>query len=64
MRSNRVRRVPIVRDGGRITGIVSLNDIALEASRERSRGVQRVTAGEVLETLAVICEHPGSTAHA
>ena len=67
MRSSRVRRVPIVQDGGRVAGIVSINDLALEASRERGngsgKGHPRVTVTEVMETFASICEHQGPSAH-
>jgi CBS domain-containing protein len=52
MKERKVRRVPIVDAEGRLQGIVSMNDIVLAAD-----GIRRPTAGQIVETLAAICEH-------
>jgi CBS-domain-containing membrane protein len=58
MRENEVRRLPVVDDNGRIQGILSLNDIAREAQRERAAGKPGdVSDVQVAETLADVC-HP------
>lgn len=57
MRTNRVRRLPVLDDEGRLVGILSLNDLALEAARERSAGRHEVELDEVGGTLAEICRH-------
>jgi CBS domain-containing protein len=60
MRTNRVRRIPVVDERGQLKGIVSLNDLAREAERERTmRTAPQVTLSEVAETLASVCEHRG-----
>ncbi len=56
MRSRRVRRLPVVDLGGRLVGLISLNDIAREAVRERTRKNPDVTPEEVGTTLAAICQ--------
>ena len=52
MASAQVRRLPVV-DGGRLVGVVSLNDIARAADGRR----QAPNAQEVGRTLAAICRH-------
>jgi CBS domain-containing protein len=56
MTAHRVRRLPVVDAQNRLVGILSLNDIAREAARERSRVGREVTDAEVGETLSVVCE--------
>ena len=55
MRTNQVRRLPVVNEEGRLVGIVSLNDIASEAEPQRGRKKREVTFAEVGETLKAIC---------
>jgi CBS-domain-containing membrane protein len=55
MRDNQVHRLPVVDAGGRIVGIVSLNDLAQEASRETLARKRAISFGEVGETLAAVC---------
>lgn len=55
MRLNQVRRLPVVEEDGSLVGILSLNDIAREAARQRGNAQKRVTDTEVGETLAAIC---------
>lgn len=64
MRENQIRRLPVIDDGGRLFGILSLSDIALEAERERRsrRGSQEVKSEEVAVTLAAICAPHGPAA--
>ncbi|MEW6268030.1 MAG: CBS domain-containing protein [Thermodesulfobacteriota bacterium] len=56
MRTNKVRRLPVVDSEEHLVGILSLNDIAREFKREQRSGAHDVAAGEVAETLACICE--------
>lgn len=57
MRDNRVRRLPVIDRNERLVGILSLNDIALEAQREAATGKRAEVTGEaVSETLASICQ--------
>jgi CBS-domain-containing membrane protein len=57
MQAQRVRRLPVVDAAGKLTGLLSLNDLAREAARERAtRGRKELSDAEVSETLAAICE--------
>jgi CBS domain-containing protein len=65
MQENKVHRVPVVTSEGKLVGIVSLSDLAREAERERSAGVQRqVSSEEVAETVGAIRQpRDHATAH-
>jgi CBS domain-containing protein len=52
MRNYRVRRLPVVDDGGRVIGLLSLSDLSRRAAAKDS-AVQPI---EVIATLAAICE--------
>lgn len=54
MRKHRVRRLPVVDADQRLAGIVSINDLAINASSTLPDGVP---AQELLETLQAICAH-------
>ena len=54
MRKHRVRRLPVLDSERRLTGIVSINDLAINASATLPDGVP---AQELLETLQAICAH-------
>lgn len=64
MREHRIRRVPVIDEGDRVTGILSLNDIVLATPQGGGNG-GGVRAGkqadvrpdEVLTTFATICQH-------
>jgi CBS domain-containing protein len=60
MRQHQVRRLPVVDGGQRLLGILSLNDIALVAAEESTRG-QRERVEEVGTTLAAISRHRPTT---
>lgn len=56
MRSNRIRRLPVVDADRHLVGILSLDDIAREAAHERKgKGRAEITTEEVCDTLAAIC---------
>ena len=63
MREGQVRRVPVIDNDGRPTGIVSMNDLARLAATTRTNTVDR----EFVKTLAVVSEpranghHTGTT---
>lgn len=57
MRARQVRRLPVIDDQGRLVGILSLNDIAIEAAREREYKQRDVSVDEVTLTLAAVCAH-------
>jgi CBS domain-containing protein len=56
MRASQIRRLPVVDAEEHVVGILSLNDIAREFSRERRIGRGAVAAEEIAETLAAVCQ--------
>jgi CBS domain-containing protein len=57
MRTNRIRRLPVIDADGHLVGILSLDVIAREAARKRKgKGRVEITAKEVCDTLAGVCE--------
>ena len=56
MRDKTVRRLPVIDNDGRLVGLLSLNDIAREAARQRRNGKKEVSDAEVGETLSALCE--------
>ena len=52
--ARQVRRLPVIDGGGRVVGILSLNDIARQAATERSKSRHEVTDAEVGAVLAAI----------
>lgn len=56
MREHRVRRLPVLDDEGRLLGIVSLNDLALEAAVAKG-GAAEKRQREIARTLTEISRH-------
>lgn len=57
MHGEEVWRLPVVDDARRISGLISLGDVARELHRERAFGARwEVGAEDLSETLAAICE--------
>ena len=57
MRDNKIRRVPVCDAAGKLVGVVSLSDIALESERERRAGKDRlIRSTEVAEILAMVSQ--------
>src|SRR5262249_10425029 len=57
MKEIRVHRLPVVAAHGRLAGILSLNDLAIEARKEARGGGRELKPDEVADTLSAICEH-------
>jgi predicted transcriptional regulator len=60
MSERQIRRIPIISAEGRLLGIVSLADLVREAGPRSARAPSRITESEIRNTLAAICERPGS----
>jgi CBS domain-containing protein len=58
MGAAQVRRVPVMDDERHLLGIISLNDIALEAARVASDGTHDLSLVDVALTLSEIGRHP------
>lgn len=57
MRQFQVRRLPVVDATGKLVGIVSMNDLAIEAAQEKGTRRHDVRLNDVALTLAGICQH-------
>lgn len=57
MREFQVRRLPVIDAAGKLAGIVSMNDIAIEAAQEKGTRRHEVRLNDVALTLAGICQH-------
>jgi CBS domain-containing protein len=60
MRQYQLRRLPVTDSTGYLIGLLSLNDLALEALRERGPVRNSLELSDVAETLANICKHRGA----
>jgi CBS domain-containing protein len=60
MRRARVRRLPVIDGSGALVGVISLADLAREASRQQDLADKEISDSEVHETLAHICAPPVS----
>jgi CBS-domain-containing membrane protein len=61
MGENRVRRLPVVdSDSGRLVGVLSINDIAVQSARERGARHREISEKQVADTLAAVSmpRHP------
>jgi len=56
MREYRIRRLPVVDEEGRLEGVLSVNDLALEAFSGRGPAASK-RQRDVGRTLAAVCEH-------
>jgi CBS domain-containing protein len=53
MRKHKVRRLPVVDDDGALKGILSINDVTLQAQK----GNKELDYDDVVNTFKAICEH-------
>jgi CBS domain-containing protein len=60
MRTETVRRLPVVDSEGKLQGILSLNDLALAARRGELARTGGVTNDDLVLTMQAICAHQGS----
>jgi len=56
LQKHRIHRLPVLDGIGRLAGIVSVNDLARLAMRERSKPASELGTHEITELLASICE--------
>jgi CBS domain-containing protein len=56
MREHKVRRLPVLNPEGELAGILSMNDIVLNA--KDGKGKAQINYAEVVETYQAICQHP------
>jgi CBS domain-containing protein len=56
MRERRVRRLPVVNDEGLLEGMISMNDIVLQARPSAGKKTE-LSYGEAIKTYQAICAH-------
>jgi CBS-domain-containing membrane protein len=56
MRRHQIHRLPVVEANDRLVGILSLNDLARAAARERTKAVRQIGTDAIAQTLAAITE--------
>ena len=54
MRSNQIRRLPVLDAAGNLVGVISVCDLAREAERENGRKGRQLTGQEVAATIAAV----------
>ncbi len=57
MQERKVRRLPVVAPDGTLEGLLSINDITLNAKETRGRRVPDVSFRDVVQTYKAICAH-------
>jgi len=57
MQERKVRRLPVVAPDGTLEGILSINDVTLNAKESRGKKVPQVSFRAVVQTYKAICAH-------
>jgi len=56
MQENKVRRLAVVTDAGTLEGMLSMNDLVLQAEDPKSKKVE-ISFGDIVNAYKAICEH-------
>jgi CBS domain-containing protein len=56
MQREKIHRLPVVKDGGEVVGILSMRDVALRAENVTGHKANALTYEDVVNTLKAICE--------
>jgi len=57
MQQHQVRRLPVVNPEGQLEGMLSFNDIVLEAKEKAASDVPQITHADVINAYKAICAH-------
>lgn len=58
MQEHRIRRLPVINAEGELEGILSMNDIVLNAKKSNSTAAESIKYSDVVKTYQAICGHP------
>jgi CBS domain-containing protein len=57
MRREKVRRLPVIGNDGKLAGILSINDVVLRAEEARVGQAAEISYEDVMSTFKAVCEH-------
>ncbi len=57
MRQRRVRRLPVIASDGTLEGILSINDLTLNAKETADKKVPGISFRDLVETYKAVCDH-------
>src|ERR1041384_2208018 len=58
MQQHQIRRLPVINPEGELEGILSMNDIVLQAKAPDAAARDSIDYGDVVKTYQAICQHP------
>jgi CBS domain-containing protein len=61
MQEHRIRRLPVVNPEGELEGMLSMNDIVLNAKESNAGPAESIRDSDVVKTYQAICRHPEPT---
>lgn len=62
MKEHKIRRLPVVNVEGELEGILSMNDVVLNARTSKSAAAGSLKYDDVVKTYQAICQHPPAAA--
>lgn len=57
MQENKIRRLPVVDELGMLQGVLSMNDVVLQAEETKDKKTPHVSYAAVINTYKSICQH-------
>ena len=57
MQENKVHRLPVVTDDGKLEGVLSMNDVVLKAEEAKGKKLPGLSYNDVVVTYKSICQH-------
>jgi CBS domain-containing protein len=58
MQQHQIRRLPVINAEGELEGILSMNDVVLNAKAADGKAADSIDYGDVVKTYQAICRHP------
>lgn len=58
MQEHKIRRLPVVNVDGELEGILSMNDLVLQAKKSNATAADAIKYSDVVKTYQAICCHP------
>ena len=61
MQQHKIRRLPVINPEGELQGVLSMNDIVLNAKAPDGQAGDSIDYADVVKTYQAICQHPAPT---